>query len=298
MSDYLPSRCSQIMRKHQGPVSALKFDSQGEYCLSGGNDKKIYLWNPSQAKLIMDYEGHSWEVLDIAILPDNSKFSSVGGDRSAFFFDVLTGKPIRKFSGHTQRINCCNFNNDGAVLATGSYDASVRLWDLKSHGRVPIQILEDSRDSVTSVQIQGYEILVGCVDGHIRNYDVRTGALLVDSIGVPITSVSFSIDNTSILCSSLDNTIRLLDKSSGSLLNEYKGHVHKKYKINSCYFLNDSFIVSGSENGSLYFWDFIDGKVLKQLEVSDSPVTSITVHPSEPIIVCSSIDGSIRFWQR
>ena len=48
-----------------------------------------------------------------------------------FLWDVATGKTIRRFLGHTHRVNAVDFNSDASVLASGSYDASVRLWDCK-----------------------------------------------------------------------------------------------------------------------------------------------------------------------
>ena len=47
----------------------------------------------------------------------------------------------------------------------------------------PIQVLEDAKDSVTSVAVQGHEILSGSVDGRLRSYDLRMGMVKVDLIG-------------------------------------------------------------------------------------------------------------------
>ena len=49
------------------------------------------------------------------------------------------------------------------VGITGSYDATVRVWDLKSRSFEPIQVIDDARDSVTSLQVTDYEILTGSV---------------------------------------------------------------------------------------------------------------------------------------
>ena len=63
-------------------------------------------------------------------------------------------------------------------------------------------------------------IVTRSVDGKVRNYDIRMGQLHVDCIGQAVTSVSFTKDGQCLLASTLDDTIRLLDKDTGELLNE------------------------------------------------------------------------------
>jgi mitogen-activated protein kinase organizer 1 len=78
---------------------------------------------------------------------DNSKFASSGGDRSVFLWDVATGVTTRRLSGHMGKIYSVEFNADASVVASGellsfylspllipnlgSFDSSVRLWDLR-----------------------------------------------------------------------------------------------------------------------------------------------------------------------
>lgn len=67
-----------------------------------------------------------YEVLDVAVLGDNSQFVSCGEDKAAFLWDVSTGAVVRRMQGHEQRINACCFSTEGSVLFTASYD-KVRL---------------------------------------------------------------------------------------------------------------------------------------------------------------------------
>ena len=75
------------------------------------------------------------------------------------------------------------FNGDATVVASGSFDASVRLWDLKSQSRTPIQVLDESRDAVQSLVVGATSIISGSVDGHVRTYDLRMGELRSDYMG-------------------------------------------------------------------------------------------------------------------
>ncbi|KAF9092223.1 hypothetical protein BGX23_004493 [Mortierella sp. AD031] len=293
----LPIHVDQVISDATGSqINACLYNTTGEYILTGGVDRTVRLWNPETRFCIKTYEAHGWEVLDLAVSPENGKFASCGGDRTVFLWDVLSGMTIRRFTGHTQRINAVDFNEDGTVLASGSYDTTIRLWDCRSQLRAPIQILEEPKDSVTSIKIKGSDLLAGCVDGSIRIYDIRMGTLITDEIFEPITSVSFSKDGNCILASSLDDTLRLMDRANGGLLNAYKGHTNNKYKIRSCLSNSDAHVISGSEEGNIYIWDLIEGDVVHKIEAHSKIVSSIDYHPKQDRMVSASVDGSIKTW--
>lgn len=75
------------------------------------------------------------------------------------------------------------FNGEATVIISGSYDATTRIWDVKSQSHHPIQILKEAKDDITSVRINQHEILTGSVDGHVRVYDLRMGRLIADNVG-------------------------------------------------------------------------------------------------------------------
>ncbi|CAG8483586.1 6804_t:CDS:2 [Cetraspora pellucida] len=281
----LPTQCIHTFDLHEGPVHIARYNSSGEYLLSGGQDKNVCLWNPETGLRIKTYTGHGKEVLDIR-------------DRQVYYWDVSTGRTIRRFEGHNQRVNTVDFNAEGTVIASGSYDTTIRLWDCRSQSRMPIQILEEAKDSITSLQISQYEIVSGCTDGNIRTHDVRMGTLLTDLISHPVTSVSVSNDFNCILASSLDNVIRLMDRENGGMLNSFKGHINSSYKIHSCLSKDDAYVISGSENGAIYIWDLLEGKVLTTLSNAHSGVvTCVKYHPRIDAMISTSIDGTIKLWK-
>lgn len=171
----------------------------GQYILSGSSDRTINLWNPAKATstdakqnrnaLIQAYTGaHGYEVLALAVAQDNARFVSGGGDKSVFLWDVSTAQTIRRYGGspgsHTGRIECVAFGGDrDSVVLSGSFDSTVRLWDSKSHDYRPMLVLSDAKDSVSSLEVVGNEVMTGSIDGRIRVYDLRMGMVNVDVIG-------------------------------------------------------------------------------------------------------------------
>jgi len=152
---------------------------------------------------------------------DNAKFASSGGDRSVFVWDVASGTTTRRLAGHMGKIHVVEFNEDASVVASGkllnlllvghghqttlgSYDSTVRLWDLRcvfescesdennfhysAQSRQAIQVLEEARDAVQTIHVGSTFITTGSVDGHVRTYDLRKGELRSDFIGRAWTS--------------------------------------------------------------------------------------------------------------
>ncbi|XP_057432297.1 uncharacterized protein LOC130725054 [Lotus japonicus] len=118
-----------------------------------------------------------WETLiEPQALWDNSKLCSCGGDRQIFYWDVATGRVIRKFRGHNGEINGVKFNEYSSVIVSAGYDQSLRAWDCRSHSTEPIQIIDTFGDSVMSVRLTKIEIIGGNVDGTVRTFDIRIGS--------------------------------------------------------------------------------------------------------------------------
>lgn len=127
-----PSTLLYTLDFHKGPVHTCTFNAGSSYLLSGGSDRSIKLSNPLTGTLIKSYTGgHAYEVLSISCTKDNTKFVSSGGDKNCFLWDVTQGEIVRRFSGHLGKVNTVSWNENDSVLATGSFDTTIRLWDTK-----------------------------------------------------------------------------------------------------------------------------------------------------------------------
>ena len=247
---------ARLLPGHKGSVNVALFNSDGNYCLSGGDDRRILLWNPRReeaAEPIKTYTGHNERVLGLAVAHDNGSFASCGGDRSVFVWDVPSGRVLRRLSGHSQRVNAVAYAGEGSsLLVSASYDTTARCWDMRSRNAAPVQILEGAADSLSAVAVCGAEILTASVDGVLRTYDARAGSRTADTLGAALTHVALSGDGHCALAGSLDGSLRLLDRSNGTLLNRYSGHTNRQFKLGACLSHDDALVLSGSEDGSLY----------------------------------------------
>ena len=104
-------------------------------------------------------------------------------DKTVILWDVSTGQAVRKYRGHLATVNSVKFNEESTVALSGSMDTTIRCWDCRSKKPDAFQIMDDAKDSISSVQVSEHEILAGSLEGRIRRYDIRNGEMVSDEMG-------------------------------------------------------------------------------------------------------------------
>ena len=285
-------------------VNSVKFlepqaaGSGSAYLISGGEDRVVRLWNAHrEAKpMLHAFTGHGAEIMDVAIAPGGLKAASCGLDRAAFLWDVAAGTELMRLFGHDAKINACAFRStDGSVLATGSDDGTVRIWDCRTSNKAPLQILPRFKDAVTGLLIDETSISVTSVDGMLSVFDVRTLQVTLDKGSFPIGSLAHSRDGKCVLLAVLGQAAKLvlLERSSGKLLQSFSGHINSSYALACAFDHTDARVFSGSEDGIVRAWDLVSGSVERQFECDKSPVLGLSHHPSLDILAFATARGSL-----
>lgn len=279
----------------QSAIRSVRFTPDHAYCLTGGADKTIRLWNPFRGLLLQSFAGHNDQVLDAQGSPDNSNVASAGIDRFVYIWDVLTGRSIRYFRAHMAAVQCLAYHQDGSILASGSLDGRVHLYDLRAHGREPLQTLPEAKDNVQALVINEKQIISGSLDGRVRVYDLRVGQMYEDVVGAGVLSLTESEDKQCLLVSCMDACVRLLDKQNGQILSEYRGHDAGKYKIDCGLIKNDSIVVCGSEDGRVHGWELLSNEAIGQLS-HDAHKVSHTLCSDHHNNLITAADSHLYLW--
>lgn len=239
----------------------------------------------------------------------------MGGDKQVFLWDVSTARTLRRWSGHFGRVNAVDFGGEDysagggggggvggglqpSVVVSGSFDATVRIWDCRSQSSKAVQVLEQARDSVQAIVVAGAEILAGSVDGYVRAYDVRMGQVISDFIcSSPVTSLSLTKDGEAYVVSTLDSRIRLMDRGDGKMLRSFEGHKNTDYRVRSCLGRGDGVVVSGSEDGYVYAWDVLSGEVVAKVRAHGGKVVNaVAWNGMRKEWASAGVDGTVSVW--
>ncbi|PKU31459.1 wd repeat-containing protein 5 [Limosa lapponica baueri] len=117
------------------------------------------------------------------------------------------GKCLKTLKGHSNYVFCCNFNPQSNLIVSGSFDESVRIWDVKT-GKC-LKTLPAHSDPVSAVHFNrdGSLIVSSSYDGLCRIWDTASGQCLktlIDDDNPPVSFVKFSPNGKYILAATLD----------------------------------------------------------------------------------------------
>ena len=131
------------------------------------------------------------------------------------YYGLFDQRATKVLSGHTRSAQSVSFSPDGRTLASGSFDNTIRLWDVVSGKE--LQQLSGHTGSVQAVSFSpdGRTLASGSLDKTIRLWNVVSGKELSKLAGhtSSVWSVAFSPDGRTLARGSDDNQIRLWDVS-------------------------------------------------------------------------------------
>ena len=113
---------------HGEPVYSAAFLADGKSVVSGGGDKKLHIWNTADAKEIRAMAGYGGDIFRVLVVAGDRIFSA-SADRSVREHNAADGQLIRTFSGHGDWVYTVSLNAVRNVIASGSYDGEIRVWN-------------------------------------------------------------------------------------------------------------------------------------------------------------------------
>jgi guanine nucleotide-binding protein G(I)/G(S)/G(T) subunit beta-1 len=168
-------RVHRELAAHDGYMSCCRFIDERNIVTSSG-DRTCMLWDVERAQCLSTFADHEGDVMALSILPDVDPNVFVSGscDNCAKVWDVRTGQCTMTLRGHESDINSICFFPDGKSFATGSDDATCRVFDIRSCAEVSSFSSDQVVCGVTSVSCShsGRVLFAGYDDYNCLGWDV------------------------------------------------------------------------------------------------------------------------------
>ncbi len=105
----------------------------------------VRIWDVTTGRVLRTLRGHTQNVTGVAFSPDGRTLASVSGSSLSvaqaaskpgelLLWTLDTGELVRTLTGHDGPLTCVSYHPDGNLVATSSWDRTIRLWDARHRG--------------------------------------------------------------------------------------------------------------------------------------------------------------------
>ncbi|HDS29066.1 MAG TPA: WD40 repeat domain-containing protein, partial [Candidatus Acetothermia bacterium] len=214
-------------------------------------------------------------------------------------FGLAAGEDVRTLDDHTDLVRSVAFNPEGTLLASGSKDSTIKVWDVES-GEV-LATLAGHVGMVRSVLFSpdGTLLASAGADGAVRFWDVGSWAeLLVLAHPDEVNSVAFSPDGALLVTACDDTRVRLWDVAAAEEVLSLSGHAGFVWSV--AFSPDGQRVASGSEDGTARLWDVLTGQSLRtlvhQIDGQRVPVNTVAFSPDGAMLATGSDANVIELW--
>jgi len=236
-------------------TSALFHPTADDVFLTGSADNTVKVWSRDgdQHKARHNYTAHNDEVVGLSLHATNEYFASASKDRTWAFHNIETGKTLlQQIEPDESPLTCIMLHPDGLILATGTEDNLIRIWDLKSQKNVAT--FRGHKDVINSVRFSenGYYLATSSRDNFIKLWDLR-GPKNSHSIRLESEVVSLDYDHSGkYLAAATGSEIRIFSGKNLDHFTTLDGHTEA---VTGVKFANDAqFLASTSMDRTLKIW--------------------------------------------
>ncbi|TMW63776.1 hypothetical protein Poli38472_002717 [Pythium oligandrum] len=241
--------CYVTFNEHQAPVTGVKFTPNGQAVVSASLDGTVRAFDLNRYKNFR-----------VMTTPEPVQFISLALDLSGqivcagtldpfniYVWSLQTGRLTDVLSGHTGPVTSLAFSpsvSSEPVLASGSWDHTVRLWNVYQNKSL-IEPLAHSTDVLAvAFRPDGKQLCSATLNGHLNIWEVKDGELLStidgmrdiaggrkstdkitaqnNTISKHFTSVCYSADGTCVLAGGRSKFICIYETSQQILLKKFQ----------------------------------------------------------------------------
>ncbi|CAK7271340.1 hypothetical protein SEPCBS119000_004550 [Sporothrix epigloea] len=218
--------------------------------------------------------------LELARVPEQSRkprpWKDVYRDRFRVGYNWRNGRcAVKVFRGHTNGVTCLQI--DDVMMATGSYDATIRIWNLETGKQT--RVLRGHTQGIRSLQFDDKILVSGSLDGNMKIWNWHTGELLNTLVCHQGGVISVHLDGEWLASGSADKTIKVFNlKTKESFTLKGHGDWVNQVRIDGT---TSRTLFSASDDCKVKLWDLESKKCIRTFEGHVGHVQQVLTLPAD-----------------
>lgn len=242
----------------------------------------------------------------VALSPDGRTAVAAHSSGAVRLVDRGSGREVARLDGHTGFVSVAAFSADSALVATGSFDRTWRVWNVRSGAGVSTMRVEGSLSFVASLAFSrdARRLAAGFTDGKALVLDLDSGRVVfppLDHAGGSSSSrlhsvgaVGFSPDGETVATGADDGKLRFWKAASGELIALKDAHTNQ---FRSLTFSRDGKrLATTAADRTIRIWDVPGLEMKFVLQGHLGTVWSAQFNADASRLVSASFDRTIRIW--
>jgi WD40 repeat protein len=233
-------------------------------------------------------------IWSVAVSP-NGQYWAAGSKRGEVRVWRDRGRTLHLvWQAHTDTTSTLAFSPDERLLASGSWDDSLKLWDLE-RGTLLWERLTSNINCVAFAP-DGSLLANGGDDGLIQIWHVTSATLMqtLASKGGAVHALAWSPDGKLLASSGFDGRIRMWEIQSGVCLQKLEAH--SNWVTGLAFAPNGSKLASASWDRTVRLWDMASGRLLQTLTGHTDRVLRVAWSSDGRTVASAGFDTTIRLW--
>jgi F-box/WD-40 domain protein MET30 len=181
---------------------------------------------------------------------------------------------IKEFKGHTNGVMCLQFEDN--ILATGSYDATIKIWDTDTGEE--LRTLRGHQSGIRCLQFDDTKLISGSMDRSLKVWNWRTGECISTYSGHLGGIIGLHFDSTLLASGSTDRTVKIwnFEDKSTFLLRGHSDWVNA-VRLDSA----SRTVFSASDDCTVKLWDLDTKNCIRTFQGHVGQVQQVVPLPRE-----------------
>ncbi|XP_023009714.1 autophagy-related protein 16-1 isoform X2 [Maylandia zebra] len=279
----VPTTALHVFEAHDGEVNAVRFSPGSRLLATGGMDRRVKLWEvvAGHCEPKGALTGSNAGITSIEFDSAGSYLLAASNDFASRIWTVDDYRLRHTLTGHSGKVLSARFLLDNARIVSGSYDRTLKLWDLRSKVCMKTVFAGSScNDIVCTEQC----VMSGHFDKKVRFWDIRAESIVRElELFGRVTSLDLNHDRTELLTCSRDDLVKIVDLRTNAVKQTLSAQGFKCGAdwTRVTFSPDGSYVAGGSADGALYIWNVLTGKVDRTLDRNhSSAINSVSWSPS------------------